>query len=159
MNCDTACKVLELDSDINLEKIKKKYREKALLYHPDKNSSPESCKKFQEINEAYQYLLNNNHNEDYEYNSSENSYKKIFMDFLQNIMRENKNWNMNEDVDGEFTNYLFRTILYKLTSLCQEKALEIIEKIEKKSAVFWARYLTKSLRHPNFLQISSMLIL
>ena len=150
MNNDTAYKILELEHDVNIDKIKKKYREKALMYHPDKNSSPESCKKFQEINEAYQYLMNN-YNDSYEYKSSENSYKKIFMDFLQNIMRENKNWNMNEEVDGEFSNYLFRTILYKLTCLCQEKSLEMIEKVEKNTLLKIYEIL---LKYSSFLHIS-----
>jgi hypothetical protein len=47
------------------------------------------------------------------------------------VMVENQNWNMNKDVDGELTNKLFRSILYKITDLCQDKALVMIEKIEK----------------------------
>jgi len=158
MNFDTACKILEVQGDININKIKKSYREKALLYHPDKNSSPESCKKFQEINEAYQYLMNNhniNCENSYEYNSSKNSYKNIFMEFLQNIMRENKNWNMNEEVDGDFSNKLFRSILYKITDLCQEKALEIIEKVEKNTLLKIYEIL---LKYSSLLHISQELL-
>ena len=38
--------------------IKKSYREKAKLYHPDKNDSPDAEQKFRELAEAYEILRN-----------------------------------------------------------------------------------------------------
>ncbi len=40
----------------NLKAIKKAYRKKALLYHPDRNSSPEAKEKFIQVTEAYDQL-------------------------------------------------------------------------------------------------------
>jgi hypothetical protein len=43
--------------NISLEYLKKQYRKMALKYHPDKNgNTQESTYKFQQINEAYEYL-------------------------------------------------------------------------------------------------------
>ena len=49
--------VIPEETGDTMENLKKQYRLKALLYHPDKNNSPDASAKFQEINESYQYLL------------------------------------------------------------------------------------------------------
>lgn len=50
--------LLNLPPHANLEDLKKSYRTLAKLHHPDVNgNSPEAVKKFQEINQAYEYLL------------------------------------------------------------------------------------------------------
>ena len=61
MKEDIARKILEVNEDDTLEKIKKKYREKIKKYHPDrfhdnkemKNEMEEKTKK---INQAYKML-------------------------------------------------------------------------------------------------------
>lgn len=50
-------KVLGLDSGATERQIKSAYRRLALKYHPDRNPDPKARQKFQEINEAYEYLL------------------------------------------------------------------------------------------------------
>ena len=63
MNYKDAFEILEIDlsttnyKEINIQYLKKKYRQLALQNHPDKNSgNVEAVKKFQQINEAYNYL-------------------------------------------------------------------------------------------------------
>jgi hypothetical protein len=59
MDLNKALSILEIEQLTNLteEYIKKKYHKLALINHPDKNgNSLESTNKFQEINEAYDFL-------------------------------------------------------------------------------------------------------
>lgn len=63
--------------------ITKAYRIASLKYHPDKNeNSPESTAKFQQINEAYQYLLSKTASTTAELPSS-SSYHDIFVFFIR----------------------------------------------------------------------------
>ena len=60
MNVKKACEILDLDMHDPKwkDKIKLKYREKALLYHPDKNGGdPDSASKFVKVHEAYETLI------------------------------------------------------------------------------------------------------
>jgi curved DNA-binding protein CbpA len=49
--------ILGLPFGASEQLIKKRYKELAKKYHPDKNPSPDANKRFIEINEAYIYLL------------------------------------------------------------------------------------------------------
>lgn len=48
--------ILGVSEDASLEDIKKKYKELAIKYHPDKNRDPKSQHLFKEISEAYSVL-------------------------------------------------------------------------------------------------------
>lgn len=68
MDLNKALLILEIDlsksklTNLTEEYIKKKYHKLALINHPDKNgNSLESTNKFQEINEAYDFLLKELH--------------------------------------------------------------------------------------------------
>jgi len=82
MNKTIACNILDLDEDnFTEEMIKKQYRLKALKYHPDKNKDHDAIQRFQEINEAYEYLCNNNNSKIY----IDNDYNTLFTDFFINL--------------------------------------------------------------------------
>jgi hypothetical protein len=139
MNYKKACNVLEIDkkdyekNEINKNEIKKKYRMMALKYHPDKNNSSDSAEKFQEIHQAYEYLLkyeNNNFFEiiddsdsDDDDISDKNSYSWVLYSFLKNVLQK------------ESYNNLFYTIIQRLSTTCEKTALETLEKIDKKTLI------------------------
>ncbi len=117
MNYNKACNYLEFkkNDEINENTIKKQYRLLALTYHPDKNKSPDAKKKFQLINEAYQYLLSyegfNNSND-----INENDYSNILYYFLNSIISEENNF--------------MHVIINKVNSLCEDKAIEYIKTLD-----------------------------
>jgi len=56
MNRKKALEILEVREDVSEEDLKREYRKKLLLYHPDKNPSPDASAKFIAVQEAYTYL-------------------------------------------------------------------------------------------------------
>jgi hypothetical protein len=50
-------KILDLPSDSSVQEIKKAYRKKARLYHPDINHAPDAKDLFIVMTEAYEFLL------------------------------------------------------------------------------------------------------
>ena len=56
MDFKTAIKTLELNAGFSLVDVKRNYYKLSLKWHPDKNTSINSTKKFQEIAEAYEFL-------------------------------------------------------------------------------------------------------
>ena len=100
----------------------------ALLYHPDKNFDKNSTEKFQQIKEAYDYMLKNKMNERIEidddfFNDNENldknSYPYFLYSFLKTILPKDKN-ELN-----------ISTILQNISNTCEDNALEMIKKLDK----------------------------
>jgi hypothetical protein len=54
-------KILGLPPNSALDEIKRAYRNKARLYHPDVNPTPEAEELFIKATEAYEFLINNHH--------------------------------------------------------------------------------------------------
>jgi len=54
--------ILGLPANSSIEEIKKAYRKKARLYHPDINHQPDAIDKFIRITEAYDFLISNHEN-------------------------------------------------------------------------------------------------
>lgn len=59
-------KALELCPEATPAEIKSSYRRLATKFHPDRNTSPEATKRFEEINEAYHVLRDTQRRDSYE---------------------------------------------------------------------------------------------
>lgn len=142
MNYKRACDILEIDKQYyenkNINEIKKKYRMLALMYHPDKNNSADASSKFQEIHEAYEYLMKYKHDtyfhfdndssdddddDDIESKIEKTSYRWILYSFLKNVLKT------------ESGNNLFCTIIQRISNTCEKTALETLEKLDKKTLI------------------------
>uniref|UniRef100_A0A6C0B265 J domain-containing protein n=1 Tax=viral metagenome TaxID=1070528 RepID=A0A6C0B265_9ZZZZ len=130
MNYEKACKILDID-ELTIDVLKKQYRFNALKYHPDKNSAVDAASKFQEIQSAYEYLLHylecensEDDNDDEGFSKSDkNSYKNMLFSFLNNII-------INESGDS-----ILKLILHRISNSCEKKAIEILEKVDKKITI------------------------
>lgn len=130
MNYEKACKVLEMEEKPEYEEneIKRQYKVMALMYHPDKNPAQDASAKFQEIHDAYEYLMKHNNEDSYDSDEdkteiNKNSYRWVLYSFLKNVL------------NTETGNYLFYTILERISSMCEKNALETLEKIDNKTLV------------------------
>lgn len=116
MNVRKACEILEInmvEPDWE-EKIKKKYYEKALQYHPDKNKDPDSEEMFKEVNEAYEYLLKNDKNYEKEVAPSFEILVQLFTNSL----------------DEHSRNMLLHQWLDKILHVCEYQAKHIIDNLD-----------------------------
>ena len=72
-------KAKEIFGDISSLQLKKKYYKLALKHHPDKNGNTEEAKRqFQEINDAYEFLKNNQEETTDDYDDLLKSFVSIF---------------------------------------------------------------------------------
>lgn len=136
MNYERACSELEIDNsnDITIELLKKHYKLQALKHHPDKNKSTDASAKFQQINAAYNYLLkhlefveSDEDDEDDGFDDEEEGpktgYRWVLYKFLKNILTTPSD------------NRLFYRILEKISTTCENKSLETLEKIDKQTLI------------------------
>ena len=121
MNDKVARCILEIDEHEKLteELIKKKYRNKALKCHPDKNKSKDSNKQFLELKNSYDYL-----NDKIGVEAKINSYSELLYDFLKERIKM-KNASTNTSAD------LLNIIIEKLSNKCELKMMNILENIDK----------------------------
>ena len=109
MNNEMARSALDIDKRVTItpELLKKQYRIKALMYHPDKNKSQDANDQFRRIHDAYQFLSINN-------KPPENqTYADLLKEFLNN------------------NSPIVNIIVNKLTQLCEENAVKFLETIDK----------------------------
>jgi hypothetical protein len=133
-----SCEILGIPSTepsaITLDILKRHYKMKALQYHPDKNRATDASAKFQEIHDAYEYLMryqgfwvtgSPNDSSDYDEEDDDkesrprSGYQWILMSFLKNILRE------------ETRSSLYYTILNRIATTCEKTALDTLAKLEK----------------------------
>jgi len=121
LNYKDACNILNIDSNIkniSPELIKKQYRYNALKYHPDKNCSEKANEEFIRISEAYEYLINNN-----EDNERNKSYVDIFSDLFE----------QSNIFTNQHTSNLFITIFKNIILECEDKAISFLTGINKEN--------------------------
>jgi len=125
------------ENPVTIENNKKKNKMAALMYHPDKNKSEDAAEQFCKIQNAYEYLMKYFHL-DMEWKGDEftnrshpsfGSYKDLMFAFLRNIMEDSQR--PGDFGGGEPTHNLLIIVLQKLTQLCELKAFEFIEKLDK----------------------------
>jgi hypothetical protein len=120
MNHQKACEILDLNQKQNIKigEIKQQYKIYALKYHPDKNKSPNSTEKFQEIHTAYEYLCNNVDSDD-DSDTSDKSYSNILFKFLESIIPIDKD------------SQIMYLIIEKISKVCENKSVDFLEKLDK----------------------------
>jgi hypothetical protein len=132
MNYKHACFLLEIDDVLTIDLLKRQYRRKALQYHPDKNKSEDASETFNNIKNAYEFLLKHLDNpmleEDFINpfeNMVNNEYTNILFSFLNNILR-------NDSQYDDIKSRIFYIIVNKIANCYEKKAVELLEKLDKK---------------------------
>lgn len=134
MNYKRACDILDIPNDLFCQTtLKRQYRVKALLYHPDKNKSDNATIQFQQVTSAYEYLLkyegymdedgsdcelDRNGDSDIVYEKV-GKYKDLLSSFIKNI------------VVGETHSQLFSIILTRISGVCEATALDTLKKLDR----------------------------
>jgi hypothetical protein len=99
--------------------VKRGYRTMALKYHPDKNHAEDAHIRFQEIHEAYTFLKKDvNRGED------SNDYISLLKAFIRTLFE-----NDTQRLDTQKS--IIYELIRKITSICEEKALLLLENIDK----------------------------
>jgi len=109
MDLSTAKKILDLPCEYNILSIKKKYKELAIKYHPDKFKGDTGI--FLKINEAYKILLKNeNNNQNNQNNKNTQNDEFEIIDKLFELF-----------INSKFTNKLNSTEIIKKIGITQEE--------------------------------------
>ena len=144
MDIRQAFEILEIDlnnielANLTPEYIKKKYHRLALINHPDKNGN---TNKFQQINEAYEYLLkelgeNDNNLTDPFVSSSTNKSVKCMYIYLLSLFIESI-------IEGSYKE-LIRNVIKEIVIINKDISLEnIFEELDKDSALEIYRFICK----------------
>jgi hypothetical protein len=130
MNCRRAFKILEIDTDDNdvaIEVVRKQYKILALKWHPDRNKAPDAAERYREIKDAHDYLLESFKETECSEcfkktdkgTGKDNSYTNVASMFFETLYN-------NE----HFQRRIFHPLLMKVTTMCEEKALAFILRLD-----------------------------
>ena len=123
MDRHRACELLDLaPTGWTHEDVKRQYRRQALLHHPDKNPSPGATERFQEIHLAYEFLSTEEDSSFFCF-----SYQSLLFEYLASILS-----------DRTHVLHVFFSIAERLTTRCEQRALDVLERMDKK--LFLALY-------------------
>ena len=129
MNYEKCKKILNIEEDEELtyDLIRKCYRINALKYHPDKNGAADARDKFEESKQAYEYL--NKHiefgdldDDDLSDSDVRDDYHSLLFAFVTNVVKKSC------DV---LHSKLYNIIIGKISTLCEEKTIQLLQKIDK----------------------------
>jgi len=117
------------------DRLKRHYRMMALKYHPDKNKEKNASEKFQEVQNAYEYLKKYANTENAscdddvpQEESSEGSagyYGNMLHSFMKNVLK-----GINVGV-GDYTNTLICSIVNKIVNSGESHSLDYLKKVDK----------------------------
>lgn len=139
---NNACICLGLENvdfySLTFDQLKRQYRMMALKYHPDKNKDENALMKFQEVQNAYEYLkkyVNMNDDAQYDEDIPENMqdghevssgyYGNMLHSFMKNVLK-----GINVGV-GDYTNTLICSIVSKIMNSGESHSLDYLKKVDK----------------------------
>jgi hypothetical protein len=84
--------LLEIDPSVGIREIKKAYREKAKIFHPDKNNSPEAAEKFRLYTEAYERLKDQKEGRTFYFDTKHSYEDEISEKARQQSLKKYQDW-------------------------------------------------------------------
>ena len=130
MNFEKAIKLLDIKDSFTERELKKAYFKQALKYHPDKNKDENTKAHFQDIGEAYGFLLKNGKDhKDY----TKLSFRQMLEKCLQMIQ-----------VEGDWETLFVQTTLHSLLLDYKNISIKVFETMRKERALevydFFVKY-------------------
>jgi hypothetical protein len=96
MDFKKACSILSISHDFTLTELKRKYYKESLKHHPDKKGDKE---KFQEINDAYTFLLNHKNINDH--------HPIQIMDIIKKILNSTVLYDVLDTLSLDIINHIY----------------------------------------------------
>ena len=130
MNRQTAIKILKLNTNYTDEELKKQYRLMALKYHPDKNNSDTANEDFQNIQQAYTFLLELSNSKDDNLCKNVESYDEMLKCLVNLIIKSKFSLKLLLQIDIEVLELMIKVMNTYLENGNWNTYFEHIEKIK-----------------------------